>query len=231
MKFFSLLFILATQISWATCLETKNFISTADQLYGRQQYLLSAVHFSSASLMDCSETQLKSKAQVGYLYSLYNLGEKDEAFKYLTEIDQKLSPDYQKKLDVFKAVQLKVGSDIQTQKRIEAFENWKESLPNPKSPGLAAGLSAILPGSGQAYAGSYQSAAVAFLLNALFLSATLELSRKELPSAALASGLVFSITYFGNIVNASKTASTVNENYNRKQIEDQRNNLFPELKP
>lgn len=231
MKYFSLLILFFFQPAFATCPEAQNFLNKATQLYEQKQYLLSSFHFSSASLLECNDLQLRGKAQLGYLYSLYELGEKDEAVHYLTQIDKNVPADAQKKLDVFKAVKLETTTDSATQKRIQEFELWKTSLPTPKSAGLAAGLSAVLPGAGQVYAGSYQSAAVAFLLNALFLSATLELNHKELHATALASGLVFSVAYVGNILNAAHTATVYNENSNSNTINHQKDLSFPELKP
>ena len=232
MKYFSLLIIfLFAQSSLATCPEVQTFLKKADQLYQHKQFLLSSFHFSSASLLECNDSSLKSRAQLGYLYSLYELGEKDEGFKYLQQVDNTLPIDAQKKLDVFKAVQLGLSKDDAINKRIEAFEKWKAELPIAKSKSLAAGLSAVLPGAGQAYTGSYQSAAMAFLLNALFLSATLELQKKELRATSLASGLVFSIVYVGNILNAAHTADVYNTNLNQPLIDAKKDQLFPELKP
>jgi hypothetical protein len=230
-KYFSLSLILFYQSAFANCIESKNFLEKATSLYNQHQYLLSSFHFSSASLLECNESELKSKAQLGYLYSLFELGEKDEAFRYLLEVDRKLTSSAQKKLDLFKAIQLQTPTDSVTQKRIQDFEAWKNSLPAPKSPGIAAGLSAVIPGAGQAYVGSYQSAIVAFILNALFLSATLELERKEMHATALASGLVFSVVYFGNIFNAAHTATVYNSNLNRAEVDRHKAELFPELTP
>jgi hypothetical protein len=80
-----------------------------------------------------------------------------------------------------------------------------------RRPWLAAGLSAVLPGAGQAYAGSWQGAAVAFLMNALLIGATVELGRHELPVSAGAAGLAASFFYVGNVLNAADLATRRNE--------------------
>jgi hypothetical protein len=76
---------------------------------------------------------------------------------------------------------------------------------------LAATLSAVLPGAGQAYAGSWQAAAVSFVLNGALIGATVELGARRLYLPAAASGLAASFFYVGNIVNAADLAGHRNE--------------------
>jgi hypothetical protein len=80
-----------------------------------------------------------------------------------------------------------------------------------KSPALAGVLSAILPGSGQVYAGSWQGAAVALVLNAISIGATVELARRELYVASALTGTAASIFYVGSILNAADLARRHNE--------------------
>jgi hypothetical protein len=80
-----------------------------------------------------------------------------------------------------------------------------------RRPWLAATLSAVLPGAGQAYAGSWQGAAVAFALNGLLISATVELAWKRLYLAASAAGAAASFFYVGNVINAADLATRRNE--------------------
>jgi hypothetical protein len=80
-----------------------------------------------------------------------------------------------------------------------------------KLTGLAGTLSAVLPGLGQAYAGSWQAAAVALVLNAAFIGATVELVRRELYFTGAAAGLGASFFYVGNIINAVDLAGQRNE--------------------
>jgi hypothetical protein len=67
-------------------------------------------------------------------------------------------------------------------------------------------LSAVLPGSGQLYAGSLQAAAVTFALNALFIGATVELARDHDYWTATAAGTVASFFYIGGVINAADLA-------------------------
>ena len=80
-----------------------------------------------------------------------------------------------------------------------------------KRPGLAAGLSAVLPGAGQLYNGRYRDAAIAFSLNAAFGAATYY-SFAELESIPLGvlSSLLLASFYTGNIYNAFTDARRIN---------------------
>jgi hypothetical protein len=82
--------------------------------------------------------------------------------------------------------------------------------PQRKSPWLAGIASAVIPGAGQAYNGNWQASGLAFVLNALFLGATIELAKNRLPYSAVASGTVFSITYIGNILSAVQGSNDIN---------------------
>ena len=80
-----------------------------------------------------------------------------------------------------------------------------------RRPWLAGTLSAILPGLGQAYAGSWEGAALAFVLNGVLIGATVELARHDLWFSAAATGTAASIFYVGNIANAADLARRRNE--------------------
>lgn len=79
-----------------------------------------------------------------------------------------------------------------------------------RSPALAGVLSAVLPGAGQAYAGSWEGAAVALVLNALSIGATVELARREAYLSAALTGTAASIFYVGSILNAADLAQRGN---------------------
>src|SRR5687767_8976986 len=82
----------------------------------------------------------------------------------------------------------------------------------------------------QPYNGFYQSAAPAFALNGISLASTAPFAEHNLDAAAIASGLVFSVTYLGNILSAVRGAKQVNkahvESYDNRKMEE----LFPEMK-
>ena len=210
------------------CKSSSLALESARDLYARGQYLLSLQDFSIAQKFDCPETL--EQAQWGYLLAVTELGEKDEMF-YLSHklYPQKFNLSSQQKLKLYQNFYFPKTDGTAESQRVQSFTDWKENLPHQKSPGLAAGLSALLPGAGQAYTGSWQSGAMAFVLNALFLSATLELADHDLHAASLASGVVFSITYLGNILNAAESARLYNQNYYAPSIEAEKAKRFPEL--
>jgi len=89
-----------------------------------------------------------------------------------------------------------------------------------KSPYVAGGLSAVLPGAGQLYVGRKTDAAAAFLLNGAFIWATVESYQRE--NYATAGILLFfeSGWYLGNIYNAASSAHKYNRLAEEKYIED-----------
>ena len=85
------------------------------------------------------------------------------------------------------------------------------SLPR-KSPGTAGLLAAVLPGAGHLYTERPKSAAVAFLLNATFIAAAVELFRKD---NNVLGGIVTFVEagwYIGNIYSAANSAHKYNKN-------------------
>lgn len=98
-----------------------------------------------------------------------------------------------------------------------------------KHPALAGVLSAVLPGAGQVYAGSWQAAAVTFVLNGLFVTATVELARDGHYFTAAAAGTAASFFYVGGIMNAVDLAQRRNELASKPHAADLERLLVPEL--
>jgi TolA-binding protein/TM2 domain-containing membrane protein YozV len=83
--------------------------------------------------------------------------------------------------------------------------------PSPRKSPLVAGiLSAIVPGSGHAYAGHYGDGATALLLNGLFITGAVVAIGQENYAAAGAIGLIGLPFYLGNIYGAANAASKWN---------------------
>lgn len=99
----------------------------------------------------------------------------------------------------------------------------------PYSPAAAAWMSVFVPGLGQAYAGAYQSAAIAFTLNAIFLATAIENFRNDRPATGIAASAVFSITYVGNITGAYSVAANKNELARTEIDRSIKTLLLPEL--
>lgn len=214
--------------SHAQCNSSTLALESAQDLFSRRQFLLSVQEFSIAEKFDCQKNV--DRALWGRLLAITELGERDEMFHLAYKLyPNRLSANYQARLKVYQYYYFPKEDGSVDSQRVEAFTRWKENLPKQKSPLLAGTMSAVLPGMGQAYTGSWQSGAMAFFLNALFLSTTLEFAENDLHAASLASGVVFSITYLGNILNAAESARIYNQNYNTPQIEDEKAKRFPEL--
>ena len=93
---------------------------------------------------------------------------------------------------------------------LKAFNPYDRAM-QARRPWLAGTLSALLPGAGQIYAGSWQGAAVAFVLNGVLIGATVELAYHRLYFSAGATGMAASIFYVGNVLNAADLAARRNE--------------------
>ena len=113
---------------------------------------------------------------------------------------------------------------------VEYFVPFDEAV-HTRRPWLAGTLSALLPGLGQVYAGSWQGAAVAFVLNAVLIGATAELAWRRLYISAGATGVAASIFYVGNVLNAADLARRRNEQAARPYEEALERILIPEAHP
>jgi hypothetical protein len=109
------------------------------------------------------------------------------------------------------------------------FSDYRRT--HTRRPWLAGVLSTLLPGAGQAYAGSWQGAAVAFVLNAALIGATVELAYRRLYFSATAAGNAASIFYFGNLMNATDLAQRRNERAAAPAREAIERLLVPEAYP
>ena len=98
-----------------------------------------------------------------------------------------------------------------------------------KSPALAGVLSAVLPGSGQLYSGSLSAAAVTFVLNGLFIGATVELARDKQYVTAAAAGTAASFFYLGGIINAADLARRRNRLAQQPYADELEELLVPEV--
>jgi hypothetical protein len=94
---------------------------------------------------------------------------------------------------------------------VEAAQARYRAARATRRPWLAGTLSAVIPGAGQVYAGSWQGAGVAFVLNAVSISATVELARHGLYASSALTGVAASFFYVGSIVNAADLARRRND--------------------
>lgn len=89
-----------------------------------------------------------------------------------------------------------------------------------KSPGLAGTMSAIIPGSGQAYANHYKDGLMAFAVNGLFIAATIAaIDNRNYALAGIVGGIGVPF-YVGNIYGAANAAQKWNLSLSRKLRND-----------
>ncbi|HEX4924135.1 MAG TPA: hypothetical protein VFV50_08615 [Bdellovibrionales bacterium] len=109
-----------------------------------------------------------------------------------------------------------------------ALDEYKQAP--QQSPAFNAVLSGVLPGAGHARLGRWQDAALTFALNAISISATVELARKDLAMPAVAAGAFASLFYVGGISSAWRLTKERNEQAREKPLQKIENALFEELK-
>lgn len=104
----------------------------------------------------------------------------------------------------------RAGSVAQALKLIDA-----QAVTPRKSPVLAGALSAVVPGSGQAYSGRYRDGLAALLVNGLLIAGTVVALDQENYAAAAVIGGVGLPFYLGNIYSAANSAQKWNVSLNR----------------
>lgn len=100
-----------------------------------------------------------------------------------------------------------------------------------RRPAIAGAMSMVLPGAGQIYAGSWQAGAVAFILNGIFITATVQLVGERLWFPAAATGLGAGFFYLGNIINAADLARARSETAAQEPRRRLEVLLVPETRP
>jgi len=141
------------------------------------------------------------EARLAYGYSLYREGQYGAAMLALEGLDEG------RELSGFAALRLEdqagAISHFEAAGATEVLsivEAWKP-LPH-RRPGVAAALSAVLPGAGQAYVGRWGEASSALLVNTLLIGSTTTLIRREEYFAGVSVGLLALSFYGGNIMSA-----------------------------
>jgi hypothetical protein len=191
------------------------------------------------------------------MLSLFDLGENEEAFRLTDETWP--NPAYQKKARIFARVFLMdeptdLSSDWLGRKRLWSYRYSPEiaareleaidltaaefaelnalvltlNQSRKYSPTLMASLS-LVPGLGQAVMGDWAAAGISVILNSLFGFASYELFKKELYAPAALSATVFSITYFGGMVQSGRLAASRNDYRSRNTENELRSTLFREI--
>lgn len=152
-------------------------------LWDHERWDLAAMHFQPVGGLP-------------YGYSLYRDGQYGAALVALQDTDPELAGFAALRIDdVDRALVLWDGAGATAQ--VQAWEPLRL-----KRPGLAAGLSAALPGAGQAYNGRWGEAVSALLVNSLLIGSTVTLMQREEYFAGASVGLLAVSFYGGNIFSA-----------------------------
>lgn len=89
-----------------------------------------------------------------------------------------------------------------------------------KKPLIAGIFSAIIPGAGYAYAGSYQTALSSLLINTLLLGSSYELHKNGLRFTGATAFVIAFGWYVGNIYGSATTASRYNDSKRKKFVDE-----------
>ena len=176
-------------------------------LWEAERWDLAAMHF-----------QRVPEARLAYGYSLYREGQHGAALLALEGLDEG------RELSGFAALHL--GDEVGAVEHFEAagaaqvlevVQAW-EPLPR-RRPGVAAGLSAVLPGAGQAYVGRWGEAGSALIVNTLLIGSTTTLLVREEYFAGVSVGLLALSFYGGNIMSARWGAHRFNRRAREERLE------------
>lgn len=233
--FLTLIFVTSiSNASQTSCNEnlTISALKIGNELFKKEQYLLATQLYSISTASACTAKDLR-KSRLAWSLALFELEETSLASDILMKTTNfsKIETQQSQIIQAWYQPQLRENLDSSVKLKFTAYEKELELLPQVKKPWVAGTLSAILPGSGQIYNSNYESAAFSFALNALFLAATIELNRKKLNSTATLSGVMFSIVYFGNIVNSVQSSKKINDQANETSKVEIKKSYFPELNP
>lgn len=157
---------------------------------------------------------------IGLLYEAYlHVNRPDEAASLLNNLPP--NDPMQKKLQLFSRLTLndetaflnspETAHGVGFQEEEEASSLALLYQHHRKDPNTARILNATLPGSGYLYVQQYQTAATAFVFNALFIVATWQLFAAHQPAAAIISGGFEGGWYLGGISGAGLAADTYNQ--------------------
>lgn len=216
-------------------------LQTANKLFESGQFLLSATQYPLLFESECED--LSHKSLYNYSLSMAQLGEMSEltriysmnkslglktVIEFVTSDGSNPRVNFWINMSDPESIE-QINQEANFHKLRQYHQEYLNSYSH-KSPWLAGLMSTVLPGLGQFYIGSYQSAAVSLLLNGLFLWSTFNFVNKDLEGAAFASGFVLSITYVGNILNAVRGANKINQVATKPLKTKIKESLFPELK-
>jgi tetratricopeptide (TPR) repeat protein len=176
----------------------------------------------------CADREEGRTATLWLADAYYFMGSYNRASALLDEFERRQPPD--PRLDTARlkqaACQLRVNNVAWTQETLDKIpthsparktaEDFSQALPRyqqlpQKSPGLAAGLSTVLPGAGQLYIQRPGDALISLLVNGLLIGAAAVAYHNDEPVAGSFILVFESGWYLGNIYNAVNGAHKFNQ--------------------
>ena len=170
------------------------------------------------------------------LYDAYDQTDQHEKACQVQKLVNTFDPNTAANLNLYST--LKSGNLIGALPIIHSSPNSDQLLPYldnycrcKKSVSKAQMLNAILPGAGYYYVGQKKSAVTSFLLNALFIAATVQFAEKGYIPAAIITGSFELGWYVGGINGAGLAAKEYNERLYEYQVKEMmiHHRLFPAL--
>lgn len=165
------------------------------------------------SVAESPDPHMRQAAEVIHVWSLLADGDRPAFARAVVRLDDAARA----RLQVLSATHARRGvwpllAELPAPLRLEVDRVYQRlERRRGKRPWLAGTLSAVVPGLGQAYAGSWESAAVSFVLNGVLIGATVELARRDFYAASTVTGLAGSVFYVGSILSAADLARRSNE--------------------
>jgi hypothetical protein len=235
--FISLIALTAQALPINPCLpDVQEPLARANHLLEINQSLLATQQYNLVLTLSCRDLD-KASATLGLARAYYRLSENRLGEEAIQSLDRYPNSEIQMQGRILRAwyqPDFRQTLPANEKAKFEHFYQAETDYRNThlaKKPWLAGTLSTILPGSGQVYNGNYQSAAMSLILNSIFLATALEFQREGLHSAALAAGLVFSITYTGNIFGSIQSARQINSQNQDAGVEKMRQEMLPDVNP
>jgi hypothetical protein len=165
------------------------------------------------SVAESPDPHMRQAAEVIHVWSLLADGDRPAFTRAVVRLEEPARA----RLQVLSATHARRGvrpllAELPAPLRLEVDRVYQRlERRHGKRPWLAGTLSAVVPGLGQAYAGSWESAAVSFVLNGVLIGATVELARRDFYAASTVTGLAGSVFYVGSILSAADLARRRNE--------------------
>lgn len=220
----------------------ERMLAYGEHLYGQGEYYRAISEFKRLSFR-YPQSAPAQKAQVMIARAYLAGGQPDQAAAFLKqrlaeqpEVDQYwllygLAQLDQGRNEPFSLREARVGSAMEAFVKVsesheqapllqDFVQQWQAAPSEPVySPGIAGGLSAVLPGSGSLYVGRWREGAYAFLLTGLFALASKEAYQGGQPALGAVLGGFGLAFYGGNVYVAVNSAHKLNDQARSEELQ------------